>query len=205
MSGSYGGALDWGVAQQALPGEAESGDAYVVQPFPGGILVGVADGLGHGGEAAAAARLAVDTLARRAVEPPIQLMRTCHEALKATRGAVIGLALLRPGERTATWIGVGNVEAVLLRADPASLPPYEALLSRAGVVGYQLPHLRAEILPLLPGDLLLLATDGIQGHFAQGLSRAQSPQALADGIMARYCKGTDDALVLVARYRGDAG
>ena len=44
--------LEWGVAAQALPGEAISGDRHVMQAFPSGALVAVIDGLGHGEEAA---------------------------------------------------------------------------------------------------------------------------------------------------------
>ncbi len=194
--------LEWAVAQQALPGQAESGDAYLVHPCAGGVLLGVVDGLGHGSEAAAAARLAVATIAAHADEPLIRLLRDCHEALKDTRGVVLSLAKVNPAERTMTWIGVGNVEGLLLRADPASRPPYEFILTRAGVVGYQLPQPHAEILSLGPGDLLLLATDGLQGDFGQALNRTRAPQAMADSILTRCRKGTDDALILVARYRG---
>ncbi len=54
--------IEWGVAAQPLEGEAESGDLHVVQRFPKGVLVAAVDGLGHGPEAAAAARSAVATL-----------------------------------------------------------------------------------------------------------------------------------------------
>jgi hypothetical protein len=57
-------------------------------------------------------------------------------------------------------------------------------------------------IPVAPGDLLLLATDGIRSGFAEGLRLDQSPQQLADHILARDVKGTDDALVVVARYLG---
>jgi hypothetical protein len=53
--------------------------------------------------------------------------------------------------------------------------------------------------PICPGDLLVLATDGIRAGFAQGLALGDPPQQIADGILARHLKGNDDALVLVAR------
>jgi len=56
-----------------------------------------------------------------------------------------------------------------------------------------------------PGDTLVLATDGIQSGFADELAVDASPQQLADQILARSGKSTDDALVLVARYVGEAG
>jgi hypothetical protein len=71
-------------------------------------------------------------------------------------------------------------------------------------VGLQLPSLRGAVLPVAPGDLLLLATDGVRSDFAEGLRPQEEPQQLADRILARGFKGTDDALVLVACYRGGA-
>jgi hypothetical protein len=52
------------------------------------------------------------------------------------------------------------------------------------------------------GDTLIFATDGIREGFTEGLALSDPPQQLADRILARYTKGTDDALVLVARHAG---
>src|ERR1051325_12038793 len=54
--------IDWGVAASALPGQAQSGDSHLVKAVATGVLVAVVDGLGHGTEAATAARTAVNTL-----------------------------------------------------------------------------------------------------------------------------------------------
>ncbi len=75
------------------------------------------------------------------------------------------------------------------------------MLSR-GVVGSHLPPLEAGVLTVHPGDTLIVATDGIRRGFAEDLPRAVPPQRAADLILARYRSGTDDALVLVARYLG---
>ena len=104
-----------------------------------------------------------------------------------------------------TWLGVGNVEGVLLHPDAAGRPARTNLVTRGGIVGSELPRLRAQVCTVAPGDTVILATDGIKEHFAEGLPRDASPQQLADHILARYGKGTDDALVLVARYVGGAG
>jgi hypothetical protein len=106
--------------------------------------------------------------------------------------------------QTMTWLGVGNVEGVLLRADARAVPMREQLLLRGGVVGYQLPQLSAWVLPLCVGDTLIFATDGIRAEFTNVVDGAGSAGALADRILAGYAKGTDDALVIVARYAGNA-
>jgi len=194
--------IAWGVAVQPLEGEAESGDQYVVRPIPNGVLVAAVDGLGHGPEAAAAARSAVAILKDYAHEPVISLVKRCHERLIRTRGAVMSLASFNALDNTMTWLGVGNVEGVLLRADAAADPPRENVLLRSGVVGYQLPALHASILPVTRGDVLILATDGIRSGFAEDVSLSDPPQRIAEHILARRATGMDDALVLVARYLG---
>lgn len=196
--------LEWGVAALTLPGQAESGDRHLVEPFRGGMLVAVVDGLGHGDEAAAAARTAVTALERHAEQPVISLLKTCHEHLRSTRGVVLSVASFNGVDGTMTWLGVGNVEGWLVRADPGAIPHYESLLLRGGVVGGQLPPLYASIIAITPGDTLIFATDGIDGDFGRSLTASDPPQRTADRILAHHAKRTDDALVLVARYVGQA-
>lgn len=186
----------------ALPGQVESGDRHVVQPFPNGVLVAAVDGLGHGEAAAAAAKLAVSVLERHAQEPVTALLRRCHEVLRGTRGVAMSLASLRAPDGMLTWLGVGNVEGLLLREAADSALRHEALLLRGGVVGAELPPLRASVIPVMRGDMLIFATDGIREGFTERLALSDPPQELADRILARHAKGTDDALVLVARYAG---
>jgi negative regulator of sigma-B (phosphoserine phosphatase) len=78
------------------------------------------------------------------------------------------------------------------------------MLLRGGVVGYRLPLLRTSTLPVSPDDTLVLATDGIDGGHRDGVRLADAPARIAEDLLARFALGTDDALVLVARYRGEA-
>lgn len=203
VTGAGGRLLDWGWAGAALEGDA-SGDVHVVAEFAGGVLVAVIDGLGHGIEAAAAAQQAARVLESYAGEPLAALVERCHVALRGTRGAVMTLASL-DGEGSMTWAGVGNVEAFLLRAGAGAERPRESIGLRGGIVGYQLPTVRASTLSVSPGDVLLMATDGVRGGFAEAAPPHASPQELADTILERYGRGSDDALVLAARYLGHAG
>jgi len=196
-----GRAMSWGVTEAALPSELESGDRYVVQPSETGVLIAVVDGMGHGAEAAAAATAAARTLTEFSGESPIALVLRCHEELRPTRGGVMTLAFVHPRDETLTWLGVGNVEAVLFHA-PHEGAPSDRVLLRAGVVGYHLPLLRAEVIPLKPFDTLVMVTDGISPDFADRLALDADPQQIADGILARHWKRTDDALVVVVRYIG---
>ncbi len=194
--------IEWSVRTRALEGEDESGDHYVVAPFSQGVLAAAIDGLGHGTEAAAAARHAAMTLAHKPEEPVIHLMQQCHKALYKTRGAVVSMASLCSATDTVTWIGVGNVEGMLFRADKTAQPARESLALRGGVVGYQLPPLRATSLRLSPGDVLIFVTDGIDDGFSHELALDQHSDAIAADIFSDHAKDTDDALVLVVRYLG---
>lgn len=198
--------IDVAAAGQALGdhGEGqESGDLHLVAPFDGGALVAVMDGLGHGRDAAAASRAAADVLMASPTESVVTLMQRCHEALHRTRGAVMSLVSFNAARSEMTWIGVGNVESALFRASPGAGRPREVVVNRAGVVGYRLPPLRAATLSIGRGDTLIMVTDGIRSQFASNLALDRGPDEIADGILARHNKKTDDALVLVARYLGD--
>ena len=194
--------LDWGVATLALAGQTESGDLHLVRPTAGGALVAVVDGLGHGEEAAAAAQAAVRTLEQFAEEPPLSLIQRCHVALRGTRGVVMSLASFDAARAAMTWLGVGNVEGVVQHANWAARSARVTLIARGGIVGSDLPPVQAAVLPIQAGDLLVFATDGIRSGFTDTLADGEQPQRLADQILATFGKGTDDALVLVARYLG---
>jgi phosphoserine phosphatase RsbX len=209
MHGTYaercGDVIIWGVAEAPFPNERESGDRCVVHPSADGLLIAAVDGTGHGTEAAAAAKIAAATLEAYTRESPIALVLRCHEQLKGTRGAVMTVAFVHLRDRTLTWLGVGNVEGVLFHAPRQSNTTPNRVLLRAGVIGYRLPALRSEVLPLQPLDTLVIATDGIKPDFEEGLTPDGDPQHIADDILARHRSGTDDALVVVARYLGGSG
>ena len=194
--------IEWGVATRAIPGQTVSGDAHLVAPFANGALVAVVDGLGHGNEATAAARIAVETLRENAGQPVMSLVQRCHGALIKTRGAVMTLASFNTLDGAMSWLSVGNVAGLLLRADTKATPAFESTMLRGGVVGFQLPALRPGVLAVFPGDLLILASDGIRSEFENSVISADRPQQIADRILGRHFKGTDDALVLVVRYVG---
>lgn len=195
-------AFQWGMAACTKEGETNSGDRHVIGPFPGGLLAGVVDGLGHGDEAALAAERAVRILEADPEAPVVELMRQCHEALRQTRGSVLTLASFSAADQTVAWVGVGNVEGLILRASPGAAAPRESLLLRNGVVGFQLPALTEAVISLSAGDIVVLATDGLDPAFTTELALGEPPQALAERLLHRYAKGHDDALALVVEFLG---
>jgi serine phosphatase RsbU (regulator of sigma subunit) len=197
-------AFEYGVARFTLPGQEECGDDHVVWNRGRDVLLAVVDGLGHGREAAAAAKLATSALAHRNHDPAHSLVYSCHDHLRGTRGVALSLAFVDPERGLMTWLGIGNVQGFLVRRDPRERAYQQSLLLRAGIVGIQLPVLQPALLPVVAGDTLVFATDGIRGPFVESLSPLEAPKKAADRILRQYCSGNDDALVLVARFSGKA-
>ena len=192
-------AIRWAERSRPLAGETESGDMQVVVPFSKGVLLAVIDGLGHGTEAAAAARVAAHTLQDNPSRGPAEQIDRCHAALRGTRGAAMLVTSVSVADGVICWAGIGNVEGWRLRGDKR-----EAMISRAGVVGYQItaPRDRSEVLE--PGDLVILATDGISSGFLQAVTSEADVDAIASAILEDHARAADDALVLVARYQPGA-
>ncbi len=170
-----------------------------------GALLAVADGLGHGPEAAAAADKVVGILKLSGEEDIPSLLRRCDLALKQTRGAVLSLATMDFESRTVEWAGIGNVEGILLRRPVEDRPKHRRLAPQPGVLGDHARTPRTESNPMYAGDVLVFATDGIVHSFADNLEplMSSSPERIARHILEEFWRGNDDALVLVARYKGE--
>ena len=196
--------LEWAVASKPIPGETVLGDACLVQRRRDGALLAVADGLGHGPEAAKAAEMAIGILKVSGDEDIPSLFRRCDLALKNTRGIVLSLATINFDSRVLEWAGIGNVASILLRRPAEGGPTHRRLAPVPGLLGDYARVPRMESIPMLPGDTLLFATDGISQSFADDLEPllSSSPQRVAGHVLEENWRGNDDALVLVARYKG---
>jgi len=202
MTGTWPLVLERGVAGQAHEGEGRSGDLAVFAPSEKGGLVVVIDGLGHGDAAADAAEQAAAIIKEHVEEPPQRLLERCHEELRRTRGAVMTLAWFDLEARTMDWTGVGNVEARFVRAGAGVDARHDSPVVLGGVVGYNLPQVRIGTVALEPGDAVVLATDGVAADYSVSLESGVAAQQLAERVLERHGKGTDDALAVVVRYLG---
>jgi serine phosphatase RsbU (regulator of sigma subunit) len=205
ISRAAGPLIECGVALRQFSGQDESGDGYLVESHPDGVLIAVVDGLGHGPKAAEVANVAIAVLEGNADKPVDFLFERCHRELAGTRGVVMSLASFSSRDGRMTWAGVGNVTGLLLRADSQAERARETLLPRGGVVGYRLPSLHSVVISVAPGDVLIFATDGLRSGFTEDVPLNDASQQIAEHILENYSRGTDDALVLVARYVGNGG
>jgi phosphoserine phosphatase RsbX len=104
---------------------------------------------------------------------------------------------------TLSWIGIGNVTAELVAKHPTGLEVRSSALLTGGIVGYRMPStLMTQQVSLTHGDLLIISSDGIAEHHLDSIDFAAHATTIAEHLVGRYGKETDDALVLAARHRG---
>jgi phosphoserine phosphatase RsbX len=198
------GPIEWAAAWRPRAGEQVCGDRPIALDLSGtAALFGVLDGLGHGTAAARAAMRATGVLDGARAEPLAVLMQRCHHALGNTRGAAMTLARIDYGTDTLSVIGIGNVAANLVAKSPTGVEVRTSARLSPGIVGYRMPEtLAPQDIPISPGDLLVIASDGITDDHLQGIDFAASAAEIVGQILEKHSKDTDDALVLAARHRG---
>lgn len=110
----------------------------------------------------------------------------------------MGIARIDRVPCTLTYASVGNIEARVIGADHVLRP-----VAINGIVGYNARIFRSEVFPFLPGDMLLLHSDGISDRFNLSVSaRGQDPQVLADQLAAAHGRPNDDQLLLIVTDDG---
>jgi phosphoserine phosphatase RsbX len=201
------GPIEWAAKSRPRPGENVCGDRVIAVDVNGtGALFGVLDGLGHGAEAAEAANLGVDIVQTARAEPLDALVQRCHRGLSGTRGAAMTLARIDFRTDMLSWIGIGNVAADLVAKHPAGVEVRSSARLIGGIVGYRMPDVLApQLVPIRPGDLLVIASDGIVEDHLDDIDFAAPALVIAEQILSNHAKDTDDALVLAARHRGASG
>src|SRR5262249_26959913 len=125
-------ALEFAGLAATRPGEATCGDAWAVHLSQQRAAFLVADGLGHGPQAARAAHEAVRIFRDAPGTAPAALLDRVHGALQSTRGAAVAVAELDLSTGSLTYAAIGNVSATIL-SDGRT----RSLISHNGTVGYQ--------------------------------------------------------------------
>ena len=207
-AGSAGGEdaeafVDVGVAGRPRPGQQACGDQAVVRAVDGRWVLAAIDGLGHGPEAEHSALLAAAVIEENPDAGPAELLALGHARLAGSRGAAATVAIVDAATGVLDWLGVGNVDGVVVRADGSIRPGVHGVFLAAGVLGVQMPTLPTpRPVQLQHGDCVLLATDGVRTDLAEAARSGLRPPVLARAVLDRYAEPTDDALVVVARYFG---
>ncbi|MCA1591824.1 MAG: ATP-binding protein [Acidobacteria bacterium] len=186
-----------GAWSRPYKGEDANGDAYFVREHKGSTLYAVIDGLGHGRGAREASDAAVATFEQWAGEPLDELLWAVHDALRATRGAVIGAVVVDRMREIFNYAGVGNVEVRVLGSSEPTRP-----IPTNGTFGARVSNIRVWPHRWAEGVRLVMASDGLSASWDiasyPGLS-TKDPQLLAGILLRDYGRDSDDATILVAR------
>ncbi|MFC4002799.1 ATP-binding protein [Prauserella oleivorans] len=191
--------LHIGAAVFTAPGETVSGDAWTVVRSEGLVTFVVADGLGHGPDAAAASAAAVSHVAAMPAAPPAALLEAMDADRAAARGSAVAIAQFDLARNRLWFSGVGNIAARLYSATGS----HETLVSVPGIVGRrQRRGRRAD--PLMRSwseeSRLIMHTDGVSERWnAADLHDAFGHDAatVAGWLLGQHCRRRDDACVLV--------
>lgn len=186
-----------GIYGRALPGESRSGDHAAFARLGETIHAVICDGLGHGHEARVASDRAIDVFRRHANDRPEALIDATHRGLTNTRGIVMAAAHIAAD--TMELASAGNIEAQL-----TSFRSTRRFGGTAATVGGRPGPLRAraEHAPFATDDVLVMMTDGIVTKASienDAMLLRMHPAAIAQRVLERFARATDDALVLVVR------
>ena len=196
--------LQFGAVSLPLAGEEVCGDLWAIEEVEGRSLLLVVDGLGHGPQAAEAARDAVRVFGERASLGPVEIIQAAHAALRSTRGAALAVAQMDPDRGEVRFAGVGNISGTIIGlSDDKSI----SMVSHNGIVGHTIRKIQEFTYPWAPGSLLVMHSDGLATQWQ--LSRyaglaTKHPGLIAGTLYRDFKRDRDDVTVVVVR-EGNVG
>jgi anti-sigma regulatory factor (Ser/Thr protein kinase) len=178
-------------------GETASGDAWSSTRGHQTVTIAVADGLGHGESAAIASTRAMVVFRERERESLQELLADMHEPLRPTRGAAVSVARIHLASRKVEFAGVGNVSGAIVEETAT-----RRLVSHGGTVGAEMRRVQSFTYPWTASSILIMHSDGLSGSWSfdsyPGLSQ-HSPALIAAVLFRDFCRGRDDATIVVAK------
>ncbi|HEY0062762.1 MAG TPA: ATP-binding protein [Telluria sp.] len=195
-------AFEYGVVCQPISGETICGDAWSISEGATTGLALLADGLGHGPQAAEASEKAALVLASHEEYPAAALLQEAHVALHGTRGAAVSVARIDTLNAQLAYAGVGNIAAHVYDRDGNGR---RQLVSHNGIVGSNLRKVQEFSTPWPPGSHLVLHSDGLASRWDlsefTGVFQCH-PRIIAALLYRDFVRGRDDVSVLVLRDHG---
>lgn len=169
------------------------GDSFVIERSNGTMLTAVIDGLGHGYDSWVAADRAAEVI-RANVELSVDgILRKCHQELRATRGAAVGL--LKVDESGAgEFVGVGNIEVQSLNGQAPSV------FCVAGIVGHNFRTSKVMPIQMKTGDIYCLLSDGVSSRGNLKSCLPGDPESVARRIVEKWGRAHDDATALILGF-----
>jgi anti-sigma regulatory factor (Ser/Thr protein kinase) len=190
-------AIRTGAVSLAYPGESVCGDAWGFALHEQVAAVVVADGLGHGPDAAEAAAAALQEFGEDPLAGPQVLLERIHQRLRSTRGAAVMLLQADAAAGVVRSAGAGNVMARLV-----SGVSDRTILAQHGTAGLAIRTPQETSVAWPPHALLVVYSDGIETRWppeALAPVLLREPTLAAALLVRDHCRGRDDATVAVLR------
>lgn len=190
-------AMGYGAVSVPIPGETVCGDSWAVNRDGATSTLFLADGLGHGPDAADAAVEAVRLFRRFHGHEVPALLDYIHGGLRATRGAAVSIARYDPRRGQVVFGGIGNVAGVL-----SARSELRRMVSMPGTAGYSVRKIQSFQYPFT-GGLVILASDGLGTTWTLDKYpniEAAHPTLIAAVLYRDFGRRRDDATVLVGKW-----
>jgi anti-sigma regulatory factor (Ser/Thr protein kinase) len=194
-----GHAICTGAVSLAAPGERVCGDGWGFALSGDVAALVVADGLGHGPDAAEAAAAALEAFAEDPLASPRMVLERTHQRLRSTRGAAIMMLQANAATGTVRSSGAGNVMARLI-----SGVSDRTILTQHGTAGVTIRTPEEQTIAWPDHALLVVCSDGIESRWPAStlVPVLGRDPALAAAVLVRdHCRGRDDATVAVLRRK----
>jgi hypothetical protein len=169
------------------------GDSFVIAEADGALLAAVIDGLGHGYESWIAAEKAAEVIRAHADLAVDDIVMRCHQELRTTRGAAVGVLKIDEGG-TGAFCGVGNIEVQALNGQAPSV------FCLAGIVGHNLRTSKVMPIQMKHGDIYCLMSDGVSTRGNLKTCLPGAPESVARRIVEQWGRAHDDATALVVGF-----
>jgi len=186
-----------GAIALAAPGEQVCGDGWIFAVEGSEVALMVADGLGHGPDAAEASQEALDVFADDPLAGPRTLLDRTHAKLRSTRGAAVMLLQADMRAGTVRSAGAGNVVGRLVSGTSD-----RTILTQNGTAGVTVRTAEEVRNDWPPHALLVVCSDGIETRWRPELLApvlGRDPTLAAALLVRDHCRGRDDATVAVVR------
>ena len=114
------------------------------------------------------------------------------------------IAIIDEGQDKLTYAGIGNTKLMIVESHShsASKEKIVWLTSNYGIVGHGYKQLLPETVPLIPNNIVILSTDGLEEMIdMSGYKTAlrKDVQKLGEKIMQDWRRKLDDAAVMIFR------
>lgn len=185
--------FEYGAFSRPFKGLTVCGDSYLFEERSDSFLTAVIDGLGHGHESSIAAVRAVEVIRQYADLSVGSILLRCHEQLRPTRGAAVGILKVEPDGR-GEFCGVGNIEVLALHGTPPSV------FCLAGIVGHNVRTTKVMPFVMKKGDVYCMLSDGVSTRANLKSSLPGKPESVAKRIVEQWGRPHDDATALILGF-----